>query len=290
MTVAETVRAAVRSVSPTPVRAIEPTAGGRQNTTVRVTLGDDRVLAVQLLRRRVGVEHRVRLASQLPPRFATVGVRLPRVLGAAPGADPAWIVREWLPGLSAAALLDGPAGEHVATQLGAACRLVSTIDAREVRLYRLWSRPNGLASAARRWLERVPVVASTRAHLEADIGALTGWLPGRVAGFAHGDLHPGNAVVTPDGALVGLLDVEFARLADPLFDAAWWYTLVRSSSPVWHARWSAFAAAAHLVVDDEPWIRRLGRVRLLEAAADRGADRRTWANQLSRACQWDEGN
>jgi aminoglycoside phosphotransferase (APT) family kinase protein len=52
---------------------------------------------------------------------------------------------------------------------------------------------------------------------------------GRDAVLAHGDYAPMNVLIA-DGKLTGLLDLESVRLADPLFDVAWWTWAVGTSS------------------------------------------------------------
>jgi aminoglycoside phosphotransferase (APT) family kinase protein len=48
-------------------------------------------------------------------------------------------------------------------------------------------------------------------------------------------------VLTEGGSFTGLLDFESVRLADPLFDAAWWNRAVSfSSASVLEAAWPAF--------------------------------------------------
>lgn len=76
--------------------------------------------------------------------------------------------------------------------------------------------------------------------------------------LVHGDLSPGNLVVGPDGRLVGLLDWEMARAADPAVDAA-------SIDFELSERWPQLASralerlAVHSPVD---WERRLDLARL----------------------------
>ena len=48
--------------------------------------------------------------------------------------------------------------------------------------------------------------------------------------LAHGDFAPVN-VLTDGAALTGLLDLESVRLADPLFDVAWWSWAVSFGPP-----------------------------------------------------------
>jgi aminoglycoside phosphotransferase (APT) family kinase protein len=67
---------------------------------------------------------------------------------------------------------------------------------------------------------------------------------GRPVVLAHGDFAPVN-VLTDGEKVTGLLDFEAVRLADPLFDAAWWaWSVSFSSSDVLQEAWPAFLAGA----------------------------------------------
>ena len=71
--------------------------------------------------------------------------------------------------------------------------------------------------------------------------------------FAHGDLAPVNVVMdggAGPGVVVALLDLERARLAHPLFDAAWWSWVVRYHHP------SRSPAAGHAFLSERPASRR----------------------------------
>lgn len=66
----------------------------------------------------------------------------------------------------------------------------------------------------------------------------------RPAVLTHGDFAPVN-VLTDGTTVTGLLDFEAVRLADPLFDPAWWAWSVSFSGPgVLEAAWPAFLAGA----------------------------------------------
>ena len=70
--------------------------------------------------------------------------------------------------------------------------------------------------------------------------------------------------------MVGLLDLEFARIADPLFDAAWWGWVVRYHHPArWLHAWPQLLAAAGIADDKETAarIRVIQRLRCLEMIA-----------------------
>ncbi len=68
--------------------------------------------------------------------------------------------------------------------------------------------------------------------------------------LSHGDFAPVN-VLTDGTSLTGLLDFEAVRLADPVFDAAWWAWAVSFSSPsVLQASWPGFLEAAGIDATD----------------------------------------
>ena len=71
-------------------------------------------------------------------------------------------------------------------------------------------------------------------------------------------------------SVVGLLDLEFARIADPLFDAAWWGWVVRYHHPErWVHAWPQLLVAAGIADDEETTarIRVIQRLRCLEMIA-----------------------
>jgi Ser/Thr protein kinase RdoA (MazF antagonist) len=109
--------------------------------------------------------------------------------------------------------------------------------------------------------------------LKDDIANLPGLLAGRPPGVVHGDLAPVNLLIR-HGALAAVLDVEFARLAEPLLDAAWfdWIVTFHHPGQAGAAR-QAFASAAGLDVTDPTvcrLLRILPRIRLLELLDEDG--------------------
>jgi len=76
-----------------------------------------------------------------------------------------------------------------------------------------------------------------------------------------------SPVVGGQSSVVGLLDLEFARIADPLFDAAWWGWVVRYHHPErWIHAWPQLLAAAGIAddVENARRIRAIQRLRCLE--------------------------
>jgi aminoglycoside phosphotransferase (APT) family kinase protein len=97
----------------------------------------------------------------------------------------------------------------------------------------------------------------------------------------------------PPLRVVGLLDVDYARVADPLFDAAWWGWVVRYHHPErWVVAWPELLRAAGIRAD-QTMLRRVGvlqRLRCLEAV-DEGRRARSnaaemWARRLTETLGW----
>ncbi len=105
--------------------------------------------------------------------------------------------------------------------------------------------------AARGWLADGRTVLGSRpaAALERVLLRVPAALDSVEPVFAHGDLAPVNVLLW-DGMIVAVLDFERARLAHPLFDAAWWRWIVCHHHPErWEAAGPAFFAAAELTLD-----------------------------------------
>jgi aminoglycoside phosphotransferase (APT) family kinase protein len=143
-----------------------------------------------------------------------------------------------------------------------------------------------LAVAATRWLDRAAreLTAAEAERLRVAIDRLPKCFAGRRPVFAHGDLAPVNVIVR-DGRIAALLDLERARVAHPLFDAARWSGLVAYHHPDrWPAASRAFFAAAGLVLDDDARaaIGTLGAIQFLEMVATGGSAGRAryWSDML----------
>ena len=89
--------------------------------------------------------------------------------------------------------------------------------------------------------------------------------------LAHGDFAPVN-LLTDGRALTGLVDFESVRLADPLFDVAWWAWAVSFSPPaVLESAWPPFLQGAEIEATDpqlDARVRALQVLRMLELLAD----------------------
>jgi aminoglycoside phosphotransferase (APT) family kinase protein len=269
-----------------PVVAAEPCRWGFENRTAIVTLADGRRLVVQRIASRALASHKIRLARILPERLAAAGLRAPRLLAADATADPPYAVREYLPGDLAASLMGSVAGAiHVAREMGALLPRLAAVPTVGAALHSSWADPPRLVRQAQQQIERCRALLNdaTIAALKATIAETPARFAGRPAGFAHGDFCPVNALIQTDDEgrtakdeggvvrrdeapiskvrIVALLDLEFARIADPLFDAAWWGWVVRYHHPErWVHAWPALLAAAGITPNQAT----LGRVRVLQ--------------------------
>ncbi|HEU4323320.1 MAG TPA: phosphotransferase [Roseiflexaceae bacterium] len=289
-----------------PVVASERSRWGFENRTDLVTLADGRRLVVQQVANRALAAHKLRLGRLLPERLAAVGIATPRQLAADTQADPPYAVREYLPGLPGPSALGSDAeAAALARAMGALLPRLARVVTEGAGLSRVWAEPDRLLALSRRRLERAaallaPADLQTLASTIDEAGSL---LAGRTACFAHGDFCPVNVLLAEPHAsslkpqapsLTALLDLEFARVADPLFDAAWWGLIVRYHHPArWQVAWPHLLDAAGIPADAET-LRRIAaiqRLRCLEtidyyAAFD--LDRaRDWAGRMQVVLSWE---
>jgi aminoglycoside phosphotransferase (APT) family kinase protein len=276
--------AALSAIVGAPVLAAEPCGWGFENRTAIVTLADGRQLVVQRINSRALAQHKLKLARLLPDRLAAVGLRAPRLLAADASSDPPYAVREYLPGEPGASLMGTVTGAvQVALAMGALLPRLAKVSGAGVGLHSGWAQPARLARQSKQQLERCrPLLDNAAiATLETTIAEVPARFADRPACFAHGDFCPVNVLI--DGqrtiddrqgerenttiAVVGLLDLEFARIADPLFDAAWWGWVVRYHHPErWLHAWPHLLAAAGIAQDQATHerVRVLQRLRCLE--------------------------
>jgi len=307
-----------------PIVAFEPCKWGFENRTVIVTVEDGGRLVVQRINSRTLAGHKLHLARVLPERLAAVGLRAPRLLSADAAADPPYAVREYLPGDPGASLMGTVEGAiQVARAMGALLPQLALVNTADVGLSDAWASPANLAHHARQQLARcLPLLdAATGSALEATIAEVATRFIERQAAFAHGDFCPVNVLLgTGDGGLgtasadsasslllptpnsqlptreaVALLDLEFARIADRLFDAAWWGWVVRYHHPArWLHAWPQLLAAARIPDDaaTAARIRVIQRLRCLEmidyCATTRTRDvAQMWVARLAATLAWD---
>ena len=234
--------------------ARERAVWGFQNRTDIVTLADGGRVVVQQYRRREDAELRLHVMGALREPAARVGITIPGVREARLDDDPPAIVFEALPGEPIAAGGDA-ATEAMARPMGELLAAFRELPAAGLELDRLWADPERLAARAAEWAgEEIPLLERLPALFHD-----------RPAVLAHGDFAPVN-VLTDGTGITGLLDFEAVRLADPLFDAAWWAWSVSFSSAL-DTSWPAFLEGAGL--DDDPErIRALQVLRMLELVAE----------------------
>ena len=289
--------AALSALAGAPVAAAERCAWGFENETALLTLASGQHLIVQLLSNRARAGQTLRLAAELPARLQAAGIAAPRQLAADASASPPYAIREYLPGTPAASrmgTLDG--ATRVAEVMGALLPRLAGLSTHGIALDAAWARPDTLATHARGLLARcAPLLApGDAAVLETTIAELSAQFAGREGVFAHGDFCPVNVLLAGD-EVAALLDFEFARLADALFDAAWWGWVVRYHHPErWTFAWPALLAAGGIAPDaaNAARIRSLQLLRCLEMLDDhahrRAAGQATmWAERLHATVGWD---
>lgn len=246
---------------------------------------------------RRGIGRRLRLGRDLA-RVAP-WLPVPEVIGGSVEGPASYVVSRFTAGTSGRELLGDDAGAAlIGAAAGRIAQEVARVPVAGLRLSRTWSEPALLAGAAGRWL------AASRPDLPAAVarrvGEVVERLPAAFEGirpvFAHGDLAPVNLVMdggAGSGAVVALLDLERARLAHPLFDAAWWSWIVRYHHPArWPAAGPAFLSAAGIEETAEAAgrIEALAVLQCLEMLATtprrRSEARREWAARIGRALEW----
>ena len=251
------------------VVATTQAAWGFQNRTDIVTLAGGERVVLQRYRRREDAEYRLRGMRAL----SAAPVAMPDVRAADLDADPAWAIFAALPGVPAP---EADATATLARPMGELLAAIQRLPTAGVALDDLWSDPQRLADRATRWAAEIEGVDDVIARVPE-------LFANRPAVIAHGDFAPVN-VLTDGATLTGLLDFESARLADPLFDPAWWHWSVGFSPPgVLRSAWPEFLAGAGLA-DDPERIQTLQILRMLEllAGPTLSADvRRIVADRLS---------
>ena len=257
------------ALGPTPVDRASRLGWGFRNETWKVELADGRRLAVTRHADAGAAPSIVSLTARIGPALRAADLPTPAIVDLGPAAT-GLLVTEFVEGTPGPELLDEPDGPAVVGSiLGEAWRCLATVDPAGLELPARWADPDGLAAASMARLARTGhrFTAPERARLAADIGAARDLLAVRGSSLVHGDLAPVNVVIG-EGTLVALLDVEFARLADPLLDAGWFDLIVAFHHPAAEpAAWDAFKRSGGLD-DGEPrtreLLRILPRLRLLE--------------------------
>jgi Ser/Thr protein kinase RdoA (MazF antagonist) len=280
-----------------PVIASEPARWGFNNRTEIVTLANGTQLVLQRIMNQARASEQIRLARQLPPRFAGIGLRLPRLLRADAKALPPYAIREYLPGIPGAALLGDLQGvAQMATKMGELLPQMTLVSLTRMTVDSRWARVFRLEQQVMTWMKQLQplLTAQTSQRLKATL-RLIPRLFEALPVFCHGDFCPVNVLFDEQSQteIIGLLDVEYARVAPALFDAAWWGWVLRFHHPeAWQIGWPLFCRAAqiHLTDTTNDQITVLQRLRCLELLAEshflqRGVD--AWIERLEITLGWE---
>lgn len=157
---------------------------------------------------------------------AEAGIAIPRVREFDLDANPAWVIFDALPGVpvpeAGDAALEGACFPAMARSMGELLAAFRALPTEGLEIDDLWADPERLAARAAGWAEEIPALAdSERTALRGLLQRVPALFAKRSVVLAHGDFAPVN-VLTDGESLTGLLDFESVRLADPLFDVAWW--------------------------------------------------------------------
>ncbi|MFJ1457912.1 phosphotransferase family protein [Nocardia sp. N2S4-5] len=260
-----------------PVSEAMPAEWGVQNRTELVTLADETRVVLQRYRRRADAERRVRIMEALREPAADKGIPIPVIRRSDLDADPPWAVFEALPGVPVPDSPEtGPKSPRfplVAWSMGALLADFSELPGDDLDLDDSWARPRYLSARADAWAECLaPALSSQQSDtLEEVLADLPELFDGRPTVLAHGDFAPVNVLVEGT-SITGLLDFESVRLADPLYDVAWWAWSVSFSGPaVFTAAWPAFLDGVGIDPREPglvPRVRALQMVCMLEMLAE----------------------
>jgi aminoglycoside phosphotransferase (APT) family kinase protein len=209
-----------------------------------IMLDNGELVVVQRYRHRADAEYRLQVMRGLWTPTALAGIPLPWVRDFNMDGDPAWVIYDVLPGVPVPAAGEpgpgGPRFPQMARIMGELLAAFRRLPVASLELDQLWADPARLAASAAGWAQQLSIT-NTDHYLDA----VPGLFAGRPVVLAHGDFAPVN-VLTDGANVTGLLDFEAVRLADPLFDAAWWAWSVSFSSPDALEEAWAFLAGAGL--------------------------------------------
>lgn len=271
-------RALVEQALGRPVARIDGARWGFTNTTRMITLADGTSVVLQRYGTGEDAEQRIRVMRALRDRAAQLGLEIPRVLAVELEGASRWAILERLPGVPLVEAedvgLEGPRFAIMAREMGALLARLQRLDVSDLELDSTWADPRRLAEAAARWGERLPRLG---ARERASLGTLVRDMPqlfaSRPAVLTHGDFVPIN-VLTDGASITGLLDFEFTRLADSLFDPAWWAWAVHFGPPgALDEAWPAFLEGAGLDRGDALFDRRIHTLQVLRMCELLGTDR-----------------
>jgi aminoglycoside phosphotransferase (APT) family kinase protein len=275
MATEESERALIEGALARPVAEVTQAVWGFQNRTDLVTLGSGERVVVQRYRRRQDADYRLRVMRALWRPAAEAGIAIPRVREADLDADPAWVILDVLPGVpvpeAGDAGLEGPRFPTIARAMGELLVGFRRLPTAGLDLDDRWADPGRLAAEAGHWVQQLTwLAAAERAALAGLLDRLPALFANRPVVLAHGDFAPVN-VLTDGTSLTGLVDFESVRLADPLFDVAWWAWAVSFASPaVLESAWPPFLQGAGVDATDPELpvrVRTLQVLRMLELLA-----------------------
>ena len=270
-------------------------AWGFQNRTDIVTLGDGEEVVLQRYRRREDAGYRLEVTRALRDSAAAVGISVSRVRAFDLEANPAWIIFDALPGVPVPDVeggLEGPRFPALARQMGGMLAAFRELPHAGLEIDRLWAEPTRLVARAAEWILALDELDDVeRERLGDELPRVQELFRGRPVVLAHGDFSPVN-VLSDGRTLTGLVDFESVRLADPLFDVAWWEWSVSFSPPVvLRAAWPEFLEDARVNSDDPEFLSRIRSLQLLRMLELLTGDslgpgiRRTVANRLRSSLQ-----
>ena len=215
----------------TPLTSVVRARWGFANRTDIVTTSGGERLVVQRYRDRSLADHRIRTMAAMAGPLAQLGIAIPAARRVQLDDEPPWAIFDQLEGVPVT-----EAGEHglggaqfprLAVRMGDLQRRIATVPAEGLDLRDGWADPRTLAADASGWLEQVAdrIGVEEAETLRRTIAEVETLFRDRPAVVAHGDFVPVNILVK-EGEITGLLDFESTRLADPLFDVAWWTWVV----------------------------------------------------------------
>jgi aminoglycoside phosphotransferase (APT) family kinase protein len=249
---------------------------GFTSRTDLVTLTSGERVVVQHYGRRHDAEYRLQVMQGLRPAASDAGVVIPEVRAYDLSAEPPWIIFDALPGVPVPAAgetgLGGPQFAGLARAMGELLARLRRLPTAGLWLNATWADTGRLAAAAGRWIDTMPLLSGgERDTLAEVVSGLPQLFAGRPVVLAHGDFAPVN-MLTDGASVTGLLDFEAARLADPLFDVAWWAWSVSLGPPcALETGWAPFLDGAGVDAADpllHPRIRALQVLRMLELLVD----------------------
>jgi aminoglycoside phosphotransferase (APT) family kinase protein len=188
-------------------------------------------------------------------------------------------------GAPAAVLLGGVGGaEEAGVLCGGVAAQLAGIAPDGLGLPGTWASGWRLAAAGRTWVSRCAGSLHARSLRTIDTVLETAAAEADLASgrLVHGDLAPVNILVQ-HGRVSAILDLDRARVAHPLFDAAWFMWVVTHHHPqVAEAAWRGYARGARLPLQVPTAFAWLQPLQLLEraATAHSRSERDTWAARL----------